>query len=48
MTLMNMIELIFLKDNLGTNKMKNIAQMYEKVHLYVVHLLSQSKFIEEI
>ena len=31
--------LVKLRDDLGTKRMKNIAAMFDKVHLYVVHSL---------
>jgi len=38
--------LVNLRDNLGTKRMKNIAAIFDKVHLYVVHSLSDP-IIEE-
>ena len=38
--------LVKLRDDLGTKRMKNIASMFDKAHLYVVHSLSDP-IIEE-
>lgn len=41
----NINDMVLLKDNLGTNRMKNIAVMIWNVHLYVIHPMSQPEII---
>lgn len=40
--------MVHIKDDLGTTKVKNIAFMIGTLPLYVIHLLSQLKIVEEI
>jgi hypothetical protein len=41
-------ELILLEDDMSANRMKNIANMYGRVHLYLMHPLSEPAIIEVI
>ncbi|KAK2351765.1 hypothetical protein QL285_096968 [Trifolium repens] len=45
---MNINGMVYLEDDVGANRMIHIAQMHEKVHIYVVHPLSQPDVVEDI
>jgi len=38
--------MIVLRDDLGSRRLKNIARMFERVHLYVLYPLSQPEIVE--
>ncbi|GAU44905.1 hypothetical protein TSUD_400570 [Trifolium subterraneum] len=41
-------ELVLLEDDMGANRMRNIAQMSERVHLYLMHPMGEPDIIEVI
>lgn len=45
---MNISEMVLLKYDLGTSRLKNIALMIGNMHLYFIHTLSQHEIIEKL
>lgn len=45
---MDISEMILLKYDLGTSRLKNIALMIGNMHLYFIHTLSQHEIIEKL